>query len=39
MVALRRWDDAAKIEGILHKTPPAGSYRDLIVAHLEGQAC
>ncbi|RMJ28305.1 HD domain-containing protein [Aspergillus sp. HF37] len=39
MVALRRWDDAAKIEGIRDKTPPAGSYRDLIVAHLERQAC
>ncbi|OOF99912.1 hypothetical protein ASPCADRAFT_393661 [Aspergillus carbonarius ITEM 5010] len=36
MVALRLWDDAAKVPGIEALTPRAGEYRDMIQAHLEG---
>ncbi|KAI9043731.1 HD domain-containing protein [Aspergillus affinis] len=38
MVALRRWDDAAKVPGIEDSTPRAREYSLLIVAHLEEQA-
>ncbi|CRG82742.1 hypothetical protein PISL3812_00087 [Talaromyces islandicus] len=34
MVSLRLWDDAAKAVGIEASTPRAGSYQDLMVAHL-----
>ncbi|RAL01774.1 HD domain-containing protein [Aspergillus ibericus CBS 121593] len=38
MVALRLWDDAAKVPGIEAQTPRAGEYRDMIRVHLEGCA-
>lgn len=38
MVALRQWDDAAKVPGIETSTPRAMSYRHLVIAHLERQA-
>ncbi|KAJ5435379.1 Phytanoyl-CoA dioxygenase [Penicillium cf. griseofulvum] len=34
MVSLRRWDDAAKLEGIEAITPRAGAYLDMIVTYL-----
>ncbi|KAF7593611.1 hypothetical protein BBP40_011129 [Aspergillus hancockii] len=37
MVALRRWDDAAKVPSIEDSTPRARAYMDLIAAHLEVQ--
>ncbi|KAA8646348.1 HD domain-containing protein [Aspergillus tanneri] len=37
MVALRLWDDAAKVPGIEASTPRAREYLNLIVAHLEEQ--
>ncbi|KAL4897196.1 hypothetical protein BDV59DRAFT_86022 [Aspergillus ambiguus] len=37
MVALRLWDDAAKVEGIADTTPRAREYLDMIVAHLQVQ--
>ncbi|PKY08299.1 hypothetical protein P168DRAFT_323456 [Aspergillus campestris IBT 28561] len=41
MVAMRRWDDAAKVEGIKDSTPRPGAYFDMIRTHLEqqGMAC
>ncbi|PYI10306.1 hypothetical protein BO78DRAFT_455209 [Aspergillus sclerotiicarbonarius CBS 121057] len=36
MVALRLWDDAAKVPEIEALTPRAGEYRDMIRVHLEG---
>lgn len=36
MVALRLWDDGAKVEGIKEQTPRASTYLDMIVEHLEG---
>ncbi|KAJ5831709.1 hypothetical protein N7474_000020 [Penicillium riverlandense] len=39
MVALRRWDDAAKLVGVEATTPRARSYLDTIVTHLsQGRA-
>lgn len=39
MVALRRWDDAAKLVGIEATTPRARSYHGTIVTHLsQGRA-
>lgn len=37
MVALRLWDDAAKVPGIEDSTPRAREYLNLITAHLEEQ--
>jgi predicted HD phosphohydrolase len=37
MVALRLWDDAAKIPNIETITPRAREYLDLVVEHLEGE--
>ncbi|KAE8141097.1 hypothetical protein BDV38DRAFT_279546 [Aspergillus pseudotamarii] len=37
MVALRLWDDAAKVPGIKDSTPRAREYLSLITAHLEEQ--
>ncbi|KAL3461238.1 hypothetical protein BJX64DRAFT_261532 [Aspergillus heterothallicus] len=37
MVALRLWDDAAKVPDIETITPRAREYLDLVVDHLEGQ--
>ncbi|KAF9893030.1 hypothetical protein FE257_012441 [Aspergillus nanangensis] len=37
MVALRLWDDAAKVEGIVDATPRAREYLDMIAAHLTAQ--
>ncbi|KAK1142142.1 hypothetical protein N8T08_008068 [Aspergillus melleus] len=37
MVALRHWDDAAKVPGIEDSTPRAREYSTLIAAHLEEQ--
>jgi predicted HD phosphohydrolase len=34
MVSLRLWDDAAKLEGVETTTPRAGTYVDIITAHL-----
>ncbi|KAJ5114176.1 hypothetical protein N7456_002710 [Penicillium angulare] len=35
MVALRLWDDGAKLVGVEESTPRAGFYRNMIVDHLE----
>ena len=35
MVAMRRWDDAAKVEGIVDETPRAETYSGMIERHLE----
>ncbi|RJE25691.1 HD domain protein [Aspergillus sclerotialis] len=35
MVAMRRWDDAAKVEGIIDETPRAETYLGMIQRHLE----
>jgi predicted HD phosphohydrolase len=37
MVALRLWDDAAKVPDIEAVTPRAREYLDLVVQHLEGE--
>jgi predicted HD phosphohydrolase len=37
MVALRLWDDAAKVPDIEAVTPRARGYLDLVVEHLEGE--
>jgi predicted HD phosphohydrolase len=37
MVALRLWDDAAKVPEIEDSTPRVPAYLDMIVAHLEAQ--
>lgn len=37
MIRLRRWDDGAKIVGIVEETPRAGEYVALIEEHLKGQ--
>lgn len=34
MVALRLWDDGAKLVGVESTTPRARSYLDMITAHL-----
>ena len=34
MVALRLWDDGAKLVGIESTTPRATSYLDMIISHL-----
>lgn len=34
MVSMRLWDDAAKLEGVETTTPRAGTYVDIITAHL-----
>ena len=37
MVSLRKWDDQAKIVGIEGETPRAGTYKEMILRHLEAQ--
>lgn len=37
MVALRLWDDAAKVPDIQQTTPRAREYLSLVVEHLEKQ--
>jgi predicted HD phosphohydrolase len=37
MVALRLWDDQAKVQGIEEVTPRAREYLDIVKGHLEEQ--
>lgn len=37
MIRLRKWDDGAKIVGIVEETPRAGEYEALIEGHLKEQ--
>ncbi len=37
MVRLRKWDDEAKVVGIVEHTPRAAVYRDMMQRHLENQ--
>jgi predicted HD phosphohydrolase len=37
MVRLRKWDDEAKVVGIVEHTPRATVYRDMMQRHLEDQ--
>ncbi|MCJ1457188.1 hypothetical protein MMC28_007555 [Mycoblastus sanguinarius] len=37
MIRLRKWDDAAKVVGIVDRTPRAGQYESLIEEHLRTQ--
>lgn len=37
MVAMRLWDDAAKVVGVEASTPRASSYLDILVEHLAQQ--
>lgn len=36
MIRLRKWDDGAKVVGIVDKTPRVGRYEALIEKHLRG---
>ena len=38
MIRLRKWDDGAKVVGIMDETPRVGEYEALIEKHLRGEA-